>query len=1344
MDRAGYDEDITENRFFTTLQSKHKHLYQKATQQRCMICVPRTGVFTRISLSQADFENHILQPQQDEQLNVFHSLNKKQAKVTGTEITTGEGYKEQRVVRILFDETFYNDSEESFRVLCIDRLLEGGTNIVEDPVLPCLETYEDCCEFLWGNKYSKASHKKVDELIEQFCSSSQRADILRHIIDATGTLFTKCIQIALKDVVLRTMQKHAGHMDNLKIAMETYIMNAVYTKVFKAVSQFYAAEDANLNKITRNLSELQVKDVGVRAEFTTNVPRARRELSTLNKFSTPLGKMQCLRRTVLAITRQGFRGKIIENSKAMSSDDLLPLLVFLVVKSDIPNWLANLSYMQNFCLSNFAGGEFGFYMASIEAAVEHVKSGAMSSSTLAMPISVDKPRLSMPPSSPTSLKSSESLWQRLDATEDGVPSVDILFQRVIEGKTDEIESMLEASSTDYSWLISKMCHPLCACDKCEQILASKRNDPRAVTASSRDNRGCTPMHAAAAYGYPDVVHALMRRGGEVNATDYHGSTPLHLACQRGHQHVTLLLLAKGAMVGIEDNDGNRPLHLCSANGHEECVKALLYSTRPSQRVCINATNTRGDTALHLASRWGYANIVTTLIDHGASVEAKNRRQETPLMCSHNINISRAILFSSQNQTDGGSTYATSPPIASILSTSEEDLVIPHRVSVVKPTRLIQPGQKEVEKLLRSVADNDLVMMKHHLGWLSDSDFDDDDDEEDGGSSYLADTKLCHPLCQCSKCAMLQKCTRMNTNGLSVNSCNQEGYTALHVAALHGHETLIDTLLRRGANPNNKNSSSQQSTPLHLACQCNHPKVVAKLLLHGAKCNIKDSRGNTPLHYCCLNGHVDPAEVLIQHGASVNQINQRGNSPLHEAARFNFAPLVRLLLDLGQANPHLRNKAQQIPLRLTQKRSDIAQMLKMAMRRDDDVESVTSTETNTSSGSSQADPTDANQEAGPLSPDHSRSAAAEAPAGIPANAQADAQPNKSSLRPLSMHEFSDYFGDTDRSSIRALNQSIREFEPARQLRHVEVEDKQQLNWNLYLRHQLEIQHFDRRKLRRAKTEDKSGPFLDWMEEHGQHASHVENVEVHYHGVKDSDTSAEGSSIACRSPEPSDIEMMSRNVGSGCHSDPTSLGALTRDDVALLDSETIASVADGVVTGEDTRDVCCVTKKSAGAVLLDEGCSTTERGSLPPSISDNVNSPPGGECDLLGSKSQGGSPPSSSSPIMPSQREAREENIGDALTTTSTPAAGARAGDAGISSESVDGGDPTVSAVRSPIWTEDHRNYGAKLGTNDDGVNGLEAPLGRDDAGTADKQTGAKYVVSVLPAGIAINGACQGEE
>lgn len=68
--------------------------------------------------------------------------------------------------------------------------------------------------------------------------------------------------------------------------------------------------------------------------------------------------------------------------------------------------------------------------------------------------------------------------------------------------------------------------------------------------------------------------------------------------------------------------------------------------------------------------------------------------------------------------------------------------------------LLQSFVDQVEKLLRSVADGDILMMKHHLGWLSDDDYDDDDDEDD--DHIPLDSKLCHPLCQCSKCAMLQK------------------------------------------------------------------------------------------------------------------------------------------------------------------------------------------------------------------------------------------------------------------------------------------------------------------------------------------------------------------------------------------------------------------------------------------------------------------------------------------------------------------------------------------------------------------------------------------------------------
>ncbi|XP_071785110.1 ankyrin repeat domain-containing protein 27-like [Asterias amurensis] len=1060
MEGHSYDEDLAENRFFIIMQTKYRQLHQQASVQRLLICVPRTGVFARFSLSQADFETHILRPC-DDQPGVYLTMNNKEVQLNGDSITTTKGFKEIRSVHILFEETYYNDNDESYRVVCIDRLLEGGNEVVEDPVMTCLETLDDCTDFLWGNKYSKHSQKQVDELITNFRNTTQQLETLRHIIDETSALFAMAMQIALKDTVLRkTVRQHHGHMDNLKTSMETYILHGVYNKVFKAIGSFLASQDAALNKTTRNLSELQVRDVGVRPEFTANVPRARRELSTINQYRTPLEKLHCLRRTVMAISQPGFRTRSKEPAPAMSSDDLLPLLVFLVVKADIPNWLANLTFMMNFRFSSFADGEFGFYLASVEAAVEHVKLGNMNNVVIgaANPQKLHVLRR---------MTSTDGMWQKLDPTDPDMPTIDALFQHAREGNTDDIAKMLEQSSNDHSWLLDQMCHPLCGCDKCEELVATKRNDPRAVTALSRDDRGCTAMHVAAMYGHVDVISVLISNGGDVNATDYHGSTPLHIACSRGQQHATLLLLHEGAKVNIEDNDGNTALHLCSANGHEDCMKAMMYSNQP---VDINAANCQGDTPLHLTTRWGYESLVQLLLEHGASVEARNRRKETPIMCSYNVNISRSLQRVASTTSEGKYSYiqqASSPPIASSFDQTES--TDSFATSFAKTTTRVRqrsrgsstPTSKLVEKLLRAVADGDLLMVKYHLGWLSDSDESDDDEK------VSSDAKLCHPLCQCSKCATLQKRTLVSSSGLSVNSSNAEGFSPLHVAAVHGHDAMVSLFLRRGAGINCRSGGSQQCTPLHLACQYNHPLVVNQLVQYGAKCNVKDSRGNTPLHYCCLNGHVRPARFLVKFGANVNQANHRGNTPLHEAARWNFGQSVKLLIEVGHANPLIRNKAQLMPIQLAQN-DQVVKLLHDAaivMEQEGSVQ-VTS-------------PDPASPEVIHNPPNTLLPKTLSQPEDIAQSSRVSSGSSSVELgtspRHVSLKDLFFSSGSVEMQQLQVLNKSVRDFDKSRRLRRSVTQDKSEPLLD-QLKHQYSIQHFDRGRLRRTDTMDKSQPLL----------------------------------------------------------------------------------------------------------------------------------------------------------------------------------------------------------------------------------------------------------------------------
>lgn len=68
--------------------------------------------------------------------------------------------------------------------------------------------------------------------------------------------------------------------------------------------------------------------------------------------------------------------------------------------------------------------------------------------------------------------------------------------------------------------------------------------------------------------------------------------------------------------------------------------------------------------------------------------------------------------------------------------------------------------------------------------------------------------------------------------LGVSSCNADGFTPLHVAALHGHSSVAALLIRHGANVNAR--TNQNATPLHLASQNSHVQVEEQLLSLGMK------------------------------------------------------------------------------------------------------------------------------------------------------------------------------------------------------------------------------------------------------------------------------------------------------------------------------------------------------------------------------------------------------------------------------------------------------------------------------------------------------------------------------
>ncbi|KAG8437379.1 hypothetical protein GDO86_008176 [Hymenochirus boettgeri] len=867
---AMYDEDILNNPFYLAIQKQRPDLVDKVAEAHGIVLVPCKGSLSSILNVPCSFDSYILKPTDGS----FETENGKEIYIQGNMVRLGSGFNYHLAIPILFEETFYNEKEESYNILCISRSLEKDENSDEHSVpstICTLKNIDDVKEFL--GKHAEKFDKHIASFRSTFKVHERKN--LRHYI--------------------RAIAKQETQMTLMKQAVEMYVHHGIYDLIFTQVGTIEASEDAAFNKITRSLQDLQQKDIGVKTEFSINIPRAKRVLCQLNRCTSPQQKLLCLRKVVQTIMHSPSQRV---NMETMCADDLLSVLLYLLVKTEIPNWVANLSYIKNFRFWNSPKDELGYCLTSVEAAVEFIRQGSLKE-TAAETEGNDK----------------SFLWQRMNLISRASSApIDCLFNYIASGNLKEVEKLMCQGDGDEE-LVQQMCHPLCSCDNCEKLVSGKLNDTSIVTPYSRNDQGYTPLHIAALCDQAQCIDLLIAKGAVVNATDYHGSTPLHLSCQKGHQKVSLLLLHYMACRDIQDINGNTPLHLACTYGQEDCVKALVYYDVNSCR--IDMINEKGDTPLHLAARWGYQGIIEVLLENGASTDIQNKRKETPMQCALNtkiLSIMETVYITNERRQSTSESLSRSLQSEETISSESSQ----SSLSSLTDTRQedVKSKYKEAEKLLRAVSDGDLQMVRYLLEWV--------DDDEEADDAPTGKKEFCHPLCQCRTCGPAQKkLSKMPQNGLSVNVASRDGFTPLHISALQGHSVLVGLLLKHGANADVRNGN--RALPLHLACHKGHLEVVKTLMEYSTGKNKKDMNGNTPLIYACICGHLEIASLLLENGASVNLCNIKGNAALHEAVRRNHDGLVQLLLLYG-AQVDVRNKRQYSPLDYAKENSRIKQLL----------------------------------------------------------------------------------------------------------------------------------------------------------------------------------------------------------------------------------------------------------------------------------------------------------------------------------------------------------------------------------------------------------------------------------
>jgi len=83
-------------------------------------------------------------------------------------------------------------------------------------------------------------------------------------------------------------------------------------------------------------------------------------------------------------------------------------------------------------------------------------------------------------------------------------------------------------------------------------------------------------------------------------------------------------------------------------------------------------------------------------------------------------------------------------------------------------------------------------------------------------------------------------------GVTVNTIDSLGETALHWASRAGHESSVEFLLKRGANVNAQDRSGE--TPLHKAAWRSQEDTIKLLLKYGANRDVENKEGKKPVDH----------------------------------------------------------------------------------------------------------------------------------------------------------------------------------------------------------------------------------------------------------------------------------------------------------------------------------------------------------------------------------------------------------------------------------------------------------------------------------------------------------------